>query len=190
MTDPLSPDDGEQTEGKKDDFVGTVVLSQVECDCENCVKGDENADFGYEDDRKTFDHLMKIDPLTVYEDTDGYFHEYSVPISKSFGSKWMVFLGHLNKAHGSDPGFETLEDIAGFLEGRVFELREVSWEEDEEFEYPGVGETINFSELFDGEFEPNNMLLPIKEVTDENELANLGVESSPGETEIEEVELE
>lgn len=182
----------------KENFIGEVVFSNVDCTCEDCESGREGAarkGLSEEEMESDYDHFMKIRPLTEYTDTNA-FHVYNLNVNDNFNSKWMVMVGHLERVHGNlreamvDQGYaDSVSDVAldtfqDFLTGRVYEFREITWEEDEEFSWPGTDVTRNIGNMFDsGDFAPNSMLVPIDEITDDNQLADLGVEGDTGEVE-------
>lgn len=182
MADPLSMDEGEDRTSAKENFVGRIVASEVESD-------DYGMDEEYmEADSSYFEHVYEIDVL----DHDwGNLHVFSLEVNNNFQSKWMVLVGHLQQIHGDladEHGVESLGELADFLTDRVYEFREITWQEDEEFDYPGVDKTVNFGSMFAGsENLPNPLIVPVREVTDEEELDSLG-EDTPTEID-EDVEL-
>jgi hypothetical protein len=166
MVDPLGTDQGEENSSTKGNFVGRVVNSEA-------TSQEYGGDSRYRDeDSDYFDHLYEIEVLS--EDWDNI-HEFSLEVNNNFESKWMLFVGHLQSIHGhlsSEQGLESLQDIAEFMEGRVYEFREIGFTEDEVFEYPGVDQKVNLMKMFSGgENAPNPLIVPVREVTDEDELA-------------------
>lgn len=184
MVDVMGSDEGEESTGKRENFVGEVVFSRVDCECEDCLQGREALKQVADEDDDTdtdFDHLMRIRALTEY---DSEFNQFGLNVSRAWSSKWMVFTAFFENLHGpySDNGIESLEDLADFLTDRVYEFRDITFEEDEEITWDYAGDEPHvekLNELFeDSQFQPNSMLVPIREVTDEQELAELGVEDS------------
>jgi len=105
----------------------------------------------------------------------------------------MVFIGHLENTIGPlrEYGVDSFADLCELLTGRVFEFRELTFEEDEMFTWEhakgGDGYTANIHNLFsDMTNPPDAMLLPVREVDDPNELADVGAEESG---EVEEVDF-
>jgi hypothetical protein len=190
MVDAFSSSDAEESTGAKDNFIGKVVFSRVDCTCDICSKGKSSAEEkGYDIDTD-FDHPAQIEPLTEYEKKQNVL---GLNTSTSFGSKWMIFAGHLENIHGSfqENGVESLDDLAEMIEGNVYEWREVTFTEDEDFTWEqannGDGATYNIGNLFGGmENPPNEMLVPVRQITDPDELAELGAEES---AEVEEVDF-
>lgn len=157
---PLSPDDEEESSGGKPNFVGRVVTSEAQSE-----KYSGNPEYRNEDS-DYFDHLYEIE--VIDRDWDNV-HEFSLEVSNNPESKWMVLINHLVDIHGdlkANHGLETAADIAEFLEGRVYEFRELTFSEDEVYEY-ATGREINFSHLFnDSENAPNPLLVPVEEIDD------------------------
>jgi hypothetical protein len=182
MVDAFSSENAEESSGGKPNFIGRIVTSRPEDD-EHGVK-----DEWQKEGKDYYDYLYEIEVL----DHDWKnLHEFGIEVSNNFNSKWMLFIGHLENIHGklSDNGIEGYEDLADALEGKVYEFREITFEEDEEFtwnESPD-GHTVNLGEMFDsGENAPNEFIVPVR-VVDDEELEDLDdVES---EEEVEEVEL-
>lgn len=182
MVDAFSSENAEESSGGKPNFIGRIVTSRPEDD-EHGVKEEwqkEGKDY--------YDYLYEIEVL----DHDWKnLHEFGIEVSNNFNSKWMLFIGHLENIHGklSDNGIEGYEDLAEALEGKVYEFREITFEEDEEFTWKESpdGHTVNLGEMFDsGENAPNEFIVPVR-VVDDEELEDLDdVES---EEEVEEVEL-
>lgn len=174
--DAFSSDDAEDSTGTRPNFVGKVVANAVE-------STEDRFQTQYEND---IDVLYEIEALD--HDYDNVF-ELGVNVRQSIGSKWMVLVGHLENIHGPDEirSFESLEDMLDFLEGKVYEFKDQDFTADEEFtfKYKGDGHTINFEDTFgDLENPPNPMVLPVREVTDPEELADLGVETQAATEEV------
>ena len=183
MADPLGADEGVESTGGKENFIARVVNSEYESE-EYGMKEE------YKDEGKNyFEHLYELEVL----DKDWKnLHEYSVTVSSNFASKWMVLIGHLQEIHGDlrEAGIESASDLEDFLEGRVYEFREITWDEDEEFEFPGGVHTLNFKEAFENnDYDVKPFLVPVREITDEDEIADLGEETSSTDEDVEEVEL-
>jgi len=178
MTDAFSSDAAEETQGTRENFVGRVVRSDPDPD-------DEMFDTDYDSD---FELLYEVEVL----DHDWKnLMELGINVRKSLGSKWMVLIGHLENIHGPEVvrEFGSLEELAEFLEGKVYEFSDTDLTEDTEFTFnhKAGGETINYKDKFGGsDNPPNPMLLPVREVTDEDELSDLGVE---GDGTVDEVEF-
>lgn len=184
MVDAFSTDEGEETNGKKDNFIGRVVTSDVVSD-EYPVKDEYR-----EDDETYIDHLYEIEVLS--EDWDNM-SEFSIKLSSSYTSKWMVLLHHLEQFLGNlrEEGIDSPQDLCEYLEGRVFEFKDISWEEDEEIDFGEGSPTYKLSEMFEGnDNSPNNFMVPVREVTDEDELADLGGEVGKDGDDADVVELE
>lgn len=172
MTNPLNPDEAEDVSGKKDNFIGQVVGSSMEGMVPE--SGYKEPEQSYESDVKTFDHFMHIKPLDgTYEKNQNVFR-LAVRTGKT--TKWMVMMAHLKDIHGEEfeEAVDEVEDIPGFLTGRVYEFRDIAFTEDDEVPILGV----TYNQIGQQNDQINEMLVPIREVTDENELADLGVESS------------
>lgn len=165
----FSSDEAEESTGTRPNFIARVVGGAVESD-------DDRFQTQYEND---IDVLYELEALD--HDWENVF-ELGVNVRQSLGSKWMVLIGHLENIHGPEAirGLDSLDDLIEFLQGRVYEFKDQDFTADEEFtfKHKGDGETINFEDVF-GELEnpPNSMMLPVREVTDEEELADLGVEA-------------
>lgn len=186
MVDIAGSSDADDSGGRKENFIGTVIRSNVDCDCDACQKGDANG--GYESD---IDHLCEVEPHTQYENNQSNF---SINISNSYGSKWMVFIGHLENIHGPIVGdkITSAEDLCSFLNGRTYEWEDIDFTSSDEFtwEYAegGDGYTNTYKALFsDMTNVPNNMIVPVREVEDD-ELTELQ-EGEVGGSDVEEVEL-
>lgn len=175
--DAFSSDDADESTGTRPNFVGKVVANAVESE-------EERFQTQYEND---IDVLYEIEALD--EDYENTF-ELGVNVRQSIGSKWMVLIGHLENIHGTETvrGWESLEDMLEFLKDKVYEFKEQDFTADEEFtfEHKSDGHTINFKDTFgDLDNPPNSMLLPVREVTDAEELADLGVETEAATEEVE-----
>lgn len=178
MTDAFSSDAAEETQGTRENFIGRVVRSDPDPD-------DEMFDTQYESD---FELVYEIEALD--KDWENLM-ELGINVRKSLGSKWMVLIGHLENIHGPEAvrNFGSFDEFAEFLEGKVYEFEDVDLTADEDFtfEHKGDGKTINYDDKFGGsDNPPNPMLAPVREVTDEDELADLGVE---GDGTVDEVEF-
>lgn len=180
--DAFSSENAEESTGGKPNFIGEIVSSDPD-------GGDNPMKDEYMDDgSQYFEFLYEIEVLS--QDWKNQ-KQFGVEISNNFRSKWMILVGHLENIYGplGDNGIESPEDLADALEGKVFEFREITWEEDEEFtweESPNE-HTVNFGEMFDGsDNKPNEFIVPVQEVS-EDELDDLDVDS--GEEDIEEIEL-
>lgn len=182
MVDAFSSEDAEESTGGKPNFVGRIVQSNPD-DPENGVKEEWR-----KDGAEYYDYLYEIEVL----DHDwSNLHEFGLEVSNNFQSKWMLFIGHLENIHGSlaEQSIEGYEDLSEALEGKVYEFREITFEEDEEFtwEESPEGHTVNLGEMFDsGENSPNEFIVPVREVG-EDELDDMDVDD--GEEDVEEVEL-
>lgn len=175
--DAFSSDDAEESTGTRPNFIGEVVSTAVE-------STDDRFQTQYEND---IDVLYEIDVLD--HDYENVF-ELGVNVRQSVGSKWMVLIGHLENIFGPETvrGWDSLEEMLDFLEGKVFEFKDQDFTADEEFtfEHKGDGHTLNFESTFgDLENPPNSMMLPVREVTDAEELADLGVETEAATEEVE-----
>lgn len=183
MVDAFSSENAEESTGGKPNFIGRIVESNPE-DPDNGVKEEwrnEGSDY--------YDYLYEIEVLD--HDWENL-REFGLEVSTNFNSKWMLFIGHLENIHGSlgDQGISSYEDIADALEGSVYEFREITFDEDEEFTWEESPDqhTVNLSEMFDsGENSPNEFMVPVRAVS-EDELDDLDVEGE--DEEVEEVELE
>lgn len=191
MTEIMGSEQGEETTGNRENFIGRVNFSNVDCDCEHCQKGDDSGkEAGLSDEElaSDIDHLYNIQALSEY---DSEFNEFGINVSKSWQSKWMVFTAFFENNIGTfdEVGIEDLEDLTEYLEGRIFEFRDITWDEDEElvWENSPNNHTENLGEMFeDSQYQPNSMLVPVREVTDDEELAQLGEEDDG---EVEEVDF-
>lgn len=182
MPDPLGTDQGEDRSGAKEDFIGRVEFSRMECDCDDCQTAENNRNFEYDDDRTRYQHFMRIQPLTEYDNPQNVF---TLTVNNNFRSKWMLQIGHLQRIFGplQDHGLDETADLEDFLADRVFQFRDITFTEDEDFEYPGIDKSVNLKRLGDqfaeGGNTPNSMLVPVREVTDSDELSDLGEEPEP-----------
>lgn len=179
MADPFSTDEAEESSGTRPDFIGQVVRSEVNA-TEDRFSGGQ-----YEND---IDILYELKPLD--KDWDNVY-ELGLNTAGSLGSKWMFLIGFLENIYGPDTvrNFESLEELTEFLDGKVFKITDFDFSttDEVEFEYRQGGTTVIPAQLFaDSDNPPNPMLLPLEEITDETELADLGVE---GEVEAEETTL-
>lgn len=176
MVDIMGSEDGESGTGKKENFIGRVVRSEVDA-------SDERFQTEYESD---FDVFMQITPLTEYEEDQ---FVLGMDTSTAWGSRYLIMVGHLENIHGplGENGITDGESLCDFLEGKVYEFRDLTFEEDEEFtwEHGGQdGHTEAIRDLFpDEEYRPDNMTVPVREVTDPEELADLGIEAGEEVTE-------
>lgn len=182
MVDAFSSEDAEESTGAKPNFIGRIVRSEPD-DSEDGIKDEYK-----EDDKDYFDFLYEINPLD--KDWKNQL-QYGVEMSNNFRSKWMLLIGHLENIHGSlgENGIEGAEDLADALEGEVYEFREITFREDEEFtwEQSPEGHTVNLSEMFgDSDNQPNEFIVPVRAV-DEDEVEGLEID---GESDgVDEVEL-
>lgn len=177
MSDPLTPDDAEDVSGTMENFIGKVRGSSVDgLALEALNDGYQESESQYESDVPQFDHVAYIKPLDGKYDS----HQNILSLSVRSGrqTKWMTLMAHFFDCHGEEwsDGIDGYEDISEFIKGRVYEWREVSWSENEEV--PGL--SVTYQEIGRGNDQINSMLVPVREVTDENELADLGVEDSSG----------
>lgn len=180
--DAFSSEDAEESSGAKPNFIGRIVRSEPE-DSEDGIKEEYK-----DEDSSYYEFLYEIDVLD--KDWKNQL-QYGTEISNNFGSKWMLLIGHLENIHGSlaENGIEGPEDLADALEGKVYEFREITFEEDEEFTWEESPDehTVNLGEMFgDSENQPNEFLVPVREV-DEEEVAEIDVEEA--EEDVEEVDL-
>lgn len=182
MVDAFSSENAEESSGGKPNFIGRIVNS----DPVNEEKGVKEE--WKQDGKEYYDYLYEVEVL----DHDwNNLHEFGLEVSNNFSSKWMLFIGHLENIHGplAENGIEDFDDLAEALEGKVYEFREITFEEDEEFvwEHSPGKHSVNLGEMFDGgENAPNEFLVPVR-VVDEDELD--GLDSVESEEEVEEVEL-
>lgn len=176
-TNPFSSDDADEDAGTRENFIGRIVRSEVDTNDSDLQGSDQ-----YESD---IDVLYEIDVLRVEGGDKEYNNmmELGVDVRESLASKWKVLMGHLENIHGPETvrNFGSLEEFCEWLEGNVYEFKDqnMTGDEDFTFEHKGDGHTINFqAEFGDYDNPPNSMLLPVREITDNDELADLGVEDS------------
>jgi hypothetical protein len=173
MSDPLTPDDAEDVSGTKDNFVGKVIGSSIDgLALEALNDGYQESSQQYESDVPVVDHFAYIDPVDgTYSNNQNIL---SLSVRSGRQTKWMTMMAHLFDVHGDEwaNNIDGYEDIPDFIKGRVYEWMDVSWTEDEEV--PGLG--VTYQEIGRGNDQIKTMLVPVREVTDENELADLGVE--------------
>jgi len=176
MVDPFSTEDATEGQGSKQNFIGTVIDSSVDTDREN---------FQSEYDQD-IDILYEVKPLTVY---DKNMYELGVNVRSSKYSKWMVFLAHLEDIYGSldEQGIDSLEDLTEFLEGKTFEFKDVVFSDGESITFPTTGEEIDLGRVGGDDNETNPMMVPIREV-EQDEIDGLD-ESETDSDDVEEVEL-
>lgn len=170
MPDIFGSGEGEEGSGAKDNFVGKVIYSDTDDTHSSASAGSDEYD-------SDFEQVAVVEPLTQYENNQ---YIYGLDVSSSWGSKWMIFIGHFENIHGSlpDNSIGNLEELADFLVGNVYEWRDITFTEDEEFtweEAPDGGVTKNIRDIFSGmENPPNNMIVPVRHVDDPQELAEYG----------------
>jgi len=181
MPDVFGSGDAEEGMAAKENFVGKVIYSDPD---ETHPDVDEGGDW-----ERDFEQVAVIEPLTEYDNRQ---YIYGMDVRQSFGSKWMVFIGHIENLHGpiAELGIESTQDLADFLENKVYEWRELTFEEDEEFVWDfadgGEGYTANLKNLFSGmENPPNSLLVPVRHVDDPSELEEYGEEESADVDEVE-----
>lgn len=171
MTDLKTSADAKETDGVKTDFIGEVVKSEVDAT-------DERFQTEYDSD---FDVFMEIEPLTEYENRQ---YILGLDVSQSWGSKWQVMMAHIENIHGplAESGVTTLEELSDFLTGKVYKFRDIDFGSDYVVEWqhaPNGGKEAAVTELFpDEEFRPDTLTVPVAEVTDDETLADLGVEDA------------
>jgi len=171
MASPLTPDDAEDDTGKKENFVGRVVGSSVEGHPDAYLEdGNSPSGRSFESDVPQFSHFAYIE---VLDDTyDKNQNIFNLDVRKGRETKWMVMMAHLYSIHGEEweESVEDHTDIPDFIEGRVYEWRDVAWTEGESV--PGLG--VTYQEVGRGKEQIKPMLVPIREVTDEDELSEHG----------------
>lgn len=168
MESPMSTDDAVESTGAKENFVGKVMFSHMECDCDICSQGKAEYD-------RDYSHFAAIEPLDgTYEKQQNVL---GVDISAGPQTIWMTIVAHLEEVHGSlaDHDVESPADLEEFLEGRVYEWQDITFAETDEV--PGYDHT--YADI-GGDTTPNTKLLPVREVTDDDELADLGATESAG----------
>lgn len=193
MSDPLSSTEGTDETNAKNNFIGRIEFSRVECDCEDCQKGDEMAQSDW--DGYDIEHFLHVEALSEY---DGPFNVFGMNVKGDLKTKFMLFLGHVENIHDGTPmrqivseaqdieaGDVTVEDILDYFVDRVYEFREITFSEDEEFTYEAAGQSFHLKKDMMVGDDPNPLLVPVREVTDDNELADLGVEETPDDEDIE-----
>lgn len=166
----FSTDDADENAGTRPNFIARVVRSERDAT----------------DDQYQSDYDQDIDILYELEVLDKDFknmYELGVNVRKSLGSKWMLLIGSLENIHGPEVvrQWDSLEDMFEFLDDKVYEFTDMDLVADDEFtfEHKGDGKTINLKDTFgDLENPPDSMLLPVREVTDSDELADLGAEKA------------
>lgn len=182
MVDAFSSEDAEESTGGKPNFIGRIVRSEPS-DSDDGIKEE------YKDDGKSYyEFLYEIEVLD--HDWKNQL-QYGVEMSNNFRSKWMLLIGHLENIHGSldEAGIGGPEEMAEALEGAVYEFREITFEEDEEFTWENSpnGHTVNLGEMFgDSENSPNEFIVPVRAV-DEEEVEELDA-GGDGE-DVDEIEL-
>lgn len=188
---PMAPEEGSASpQGVKEPFVGKVVGSYVNHDCEACNQ-DGLIDYLMENDgasreeaeaqaERDFDHFMEIKVFEPEKYAGKTFHVLGldVPESGNFESKWMIEMGFLYNIYGNlednygvgkdaDSLEEELEDIAEFLTGKVFKFRDIGFTEDELHpyaEYVSDAE-VTFKEIGEHSSSTMNPLtVPVEEV--------------------------
>lgn len=193
MTDFLDTSAGEETSGGKPNFIARVVRSDVTSEE---YPGKEE----YRRDGATYyDHLYELEPLAVKDRETGEFeatewknqNEFSIMVTNNYQSKWMVFVEAMEEVIGGplgDADIEGLEDVSEWLTGKVFEFREITWSEDEPLDFRGTQKEYTYATLFgDSDNQPNEFIIPVKEITDEKMLQQFGQE--PDASQVEEVDL-
>lgn len=176
MTDPLSSDDAEIGQGTKENFVGKVVRTAMDAD-------DDMLSDEYESD---IDILYEIQPFTEY---DKRMYEMGVDVRSGLNSKWVVFIGHLENIHGdlSEHDLADAEDVLDFMTGRVYEFTDLAFKDGEEFHFEESGKTLDLGEVGGDDNQANPMMLPVREVTDEDELQELA--ESQDDDDVEQISL-
>lgn len=195
MPGAFSSDDAEVSSGTKPDFIARIERSQPnDPDGENEGISEEYKEEG----KNYYEFLYELAPIAKrdgegdWEDAEwDNLYEYGVEMSQNFHSKWMFLIGHLENIHGSlsELGIEGAEDLQEFLEGRTYVFREFDFTENDDFTWEESPDeyTVTVREMFgDSENSPNSMMVPVKEVTDE-QLEELGI--GDGDEDVEEVEL-
>lgn len=171
MSDLKTSSDGKETSGVKKDFTGEIVNSEVNAT-------EERFQTEYESD---FDIFFEIEPLTEYEKRQ---YVLGLDVSESWGSKWQIMMAFLENLHGplAEKGVTTLEELADFLVGNVYEFRELDFDSDAVVTWehaPNGGHEAAVRDLFpDEDYRPDPLTVPVREITDSEELAELGVEDA------------
>lgn len=187
MTTPLSTQEGENKSTARQNFIGTVEFSRPDCECDICTSGRKAAEKKGVDVETDYDHFAAIKPLTEY---DNQMHVLGLNTNTNLNSKWMVMLHFVQDIHGNlnQIGVESLEDIGDFLTNRTYEWMDITWDEEQEIDFEGDSYTPRIKDIFEGsDNKPNSMLVPVREVTDEEEIQELGEE--PDTSEVEEVDF-
>jgi hypothetical protein len=189
MTDLYGSDDAEEASGAKENFIGRVVDSAVDSDD---IEVDTGANIhGSDEYESDIDVLYIVEPLTEYTDTD-HFYELSINVSRSPASKWQILAGHVENMNGKtlgNMGLASAQDLCDWFRGRVFEFRDITFEEDETFTWEMSDRQINIRREFqDMENKPNPLLVPVREVG-EDELAELEIDDGDDEAEVDNVEF-
>lgn len=173
--DAFDTQDLEESSGAKENFIGEVTASAV-----NIEDADVDIDSGSDEYESDIDLLYAVDPLTEYDST---FYELGLNTSSSRVSKWAVFLTFLENIYGDtmpELGIESPEDLTERLEGKVYEFRDITFQEDEVIESEVTGQEIDLREFRSMENPPNSMMVPIREVS-EDELAEIDVDTDEDE---------
>lgn len=176
MADPLSSEDATSGQGQKENFIARVERCDMDAD-------DDFLDDTYESD---IDILYELVPLTEY---DKVMYELGVNVRSGINSKWMVFIGHVENIHGdlSEHNLESAQDVLDFIEGRTYEFKDLVFEDGEEFTFQESGKELDLGEVGGDENRANPMMVPVREVTDDDELADLG--EGPSTEDVDEVDL-
>lgn len=195
MPGAFSSEDAEESSGTKPDFIARIERSQPnDPDGENEGIKEEYKDEG----KEYYEFLYELDPIAKrgedgdWEETEwDNLYEYGLEMSSNFQSKWMFLIGHLENIHGSmkELGIEGAEDLQEFLEGRTYVFREYDFTENDQFTWEESPDeySVRIDQMFgDSENPPNSMMIPVKEVTEE-QLDDLGI--GDGGDDVEEVEL-
>lgn len=176
MADPLTPDDAEDVSGTKENFVGRVIGSSIDGLVEEAKEHYDEPSQSYESDVPRYDHFAYIDVLDGTYDKNQNIWGLSVREGRT--TKWMVLMSHLYDVHRDEwvENVESYQDIPEFITGRVYEFRDIGWTEDEEVPHLGV----TYREVGRSKSDINEMLVPVREVTDQNELSDLGAGEAGG----------
>lgn len=171
MSDLKTSADARETAGEMEDFIGEVVNSEVDATSEQFQTE-------YDSD---FDVFMEIEPLTEYENTQ---YILGLNVSESWGSKWQVMMAHVENIHGrlADSGVTTLEELADFFVGNVYQFGTIDFDSDYVVEWehaPNGGHSEEVTELFpDEDYRPDELTVPQAEIVDDERLSDLGVEDA------------
>lgn len=175
--DSFGTDAAEEADNTKPNFIGEVTVANVDAEDDRFAGNEE-----YRDDGFQYIDRIGIRPL----DRDWKdLNILGLKVTQNSESKFMVLLWHLEEIFGplSGIGVDDVHDMCELLEGKVFEWRELGWNTDETIEYRS-GETLTFSEFGGtGEFSPNNLLVPVREVDDPEELEEVGAGVDAGSVE-------